>query len=512
MFRSMLRDLVDGPAKAVWVRVGLPPDDIENLWLSEAPDPSVNSSFKLGTAAQSSIGLSALAAAHFHFLRTGQEEEVHVDARHAILEFNSEKYYTIDGKLPGDKLFDELSDIYKTKDGYVRLHTNFSHHKQGLLDILQCEPTKAAISTALAEWSAEEFEAEVFRRHLCAAALRSFEVMDMTPQGIFQTNINPASITRIGDAPKRILTDQGDIQYALEGIRVLDLTRVLAGPICGRTLAAHGADVLLVTSPHLPSLPFLDVETSRGKRTTQLDLDVPADAEKLRELLRDADVFLQSYRPGGLAERGFGPEACAAMRPGIVHASLSAFSPGGPWMDVKSFDSLVQTLGGFNVQEAEAYADYIRETCGEEEAATLPPYRALPMQALDHAAGYLLAFGIAAALCKTVTEGGSWRVHVSLSATLLWIRRLGSLHPLSAFGEGRPLPPRGDVPLDPEIEGVSVTVEQDPGDFGSGEGVGGKGRTMSVIRHAARFASLGIREGKAPMRLDAHRAEWLPRP
>jgi hypothetical protein len=151
------------------------------------------------------------------------------------------------------------------------------------------------------------------------------------------------------------------------------------------------------------------------------------------------------------------------------------------------------------------------------------------MQALDHAAGYLLAFGIAAALCKTVTvrenlsplshhlvivlqEGGSWRVHVSLSATLLWIRRLGSLHPLSAFGEGRPLPPRGDVPLDPEIEGVSVTVEQDPGDFGGGEGVGGKGRTMSVIRHAARFASLGIREGKAPMRLDAHRAEWLPRP
>ena len=99
---------------------------------------------------------------------------------------------------------------------------------------------------------------------------------------------------------------------------------------------AHGADVLLVTSPHLPSLPLLDVETSRGKRTTQLDLDVPADAEKLRELLRGADVFFQAYRPGGLAARGFGPEDCAAMRPGIVHASLSAFSPGGPWKDVKS--------------------------------------------------------------------------------------------------------------------------------------------------------------------------------
>ena len=99
---------------------------------------------------------------------------------------------------------------------------------------------------------------------------------------------------------------------------------------------AHGADVLLVTSPNLPALPFLDTETSRGKRTTQLDLNVPADADKLRELLGTADVFLQSYRPGGLAARGFGPEECAAMRPGIVHASIAAFSPGGPWQDVKS--------------------------------------------------------------------------------------------------------------------------------------------------------------------------------
>lgn len=101
-------------------------------------------------------------------------------------------------------------------------------------------------------------------------------------------------------------------------------------------MTAHGADVLLVTSPHLPSLPFLDVDTSRGKRTTQLDLNEPADVETLRALVRDADVFLQSYRPRGLAARGFGPEECAAWRPGIVHASLTGFSPGGPWQDVKS--------------------------------------------------------------------------------------------------------------------------------------------------------------------------------
>lgn len=117
-------------------------------------------------------------------------------------------------------------------------------HKQGLLDILQCEPTKEAVAAALAGWSAEEFEAVVFQRHLCAAALRSFEAMDMTPHGIYQTNINPVFIAKIGDAPKRVLADPGDIRYALEGIRVLDLTRVLAGPVCGRTLAGTASVII----------------------------------------------------------------------------------------------------------------------------------------------------------------------------------------------------------------------------------------------------------------------------
>lgn len=184
---------------------------------------------------------------------------------------------------------------------------------------------------------------------------------------------------------------------------------------------AHGADVLWITSPNLPDLPDLDMDTSRGKRTTQLDLTQPEDRGTLHELVRDADVFLQGYRPGGLAEKGFGASDVVAARPGIVYASLNAYGWTGPWKDRRGvraykrsltvpvlmkgqFDSLVQNATGINVAEAEAYAQYE----GKPGPHPLPP-RPLPMQALDHAAGYLLAFGINAALCKTITVRSQMR-------------------------------------------------------------------------------------------------------
>ncbi|KAH9992886.1 CoA-transferase family III domain-containing protein [Russula vinacea] len=411
--------------------LGQAPDDIENLWLTEAPDPSVNSSFKLGTAAQTAIGLSALAAAHVYFVRT-----------------DSERYHTIDGKVSDHKMFDELSDIFKRKMTIpCSSICTAPSHKQGLLDILQCEPPKAAVASTQAVM-VRRSGCPALRRHLCAAALRSFEAMDRTPHGIYQTNINPVSITKIGEAPtRRALGGDGDpvgavaIQYALqvEGVRVLDLTRVFAGPVCGRTLA--------------------DTETPRA-------------------LVRDADVFLQAYRPHGLA----GPKDCAALRPGIVHASLTGFSP---WA-MEDFDSLVQTLGGFNVQEAEAYADYVARRPERKKRPSCPRTARCPCKRWI-TPRVLLAFGIAAALCKTVTEGGAWRVHVSLSATLLWIRRFGNLHPLAAFCEGRPLPPR----CDPE-----VVAQQE----------GGGQTSMSAIRHAASFTRGSGREWRRC------EPEWLPRP
>ncbi|KAI0683087.1 CoA-transferase family III [Earliella scabrosa] len=490
---------VKQPTQTLWQSLDLPVEALSRLELSEHPDPAVNSSFKLGTAAQTAIGLAGLAAAHFHQLRTGIEQTVSVDARHAAIEFHSEAYYAIEGEAKEPfPLFDNIAGVYRTKDdSYVRIHTNFPHHKQGILDILQCEPTREGIAEAISHWNAIDFETEAASRKMVATALRSFEQWDAHPQGRALANTPPVSVTRVGDAPKRQVRDTP--ARPLDGIRVLDLTRVLAGPVCGRTLAAHGADVLWVTSPQLPALPNLDVDTSRGKRTTQLDLTSLADHQKLADLVKEADVFLQAYRPGGLADKGFSVDEVTKMRPGIVYASLTAYGWDGPWKDRRGFDSLVQTATGFNHAEAQAFAAFNGTS---QETGLLP--KPLPMQALDHAAGYVLAFGIQAALCKTITEGGSWEVRVSLAAVGQWIRSLGRVDPMVAFGEGRPLPRRSMA--DPEVELFTTQISETETRHNQGT----ERRSIRAVKHSAVLSVTPVRAGEAPLCLDAHGPEWLP--
>ncbi|KAJ6584679.1 CoA-transferase family III domain-containing protein [Mycena capillaripes] len=482
-------------ARPLWLANGLPDQFLSRLNLTSNPNSAINSSFKLGNVAQTTIGLSGLSAAHFHLLRTGVDQEVTVDARHAVLEFRSEAWHTIDDSLPAG-IWDSIAGLYQTKDeSYVRIHTNFPHHRKGILSILNvpdsAETSGTSVQSALRTWNAMEFESEAAANGMCATALRSHAEWSQHPHAQELEGVPPVQIIRIGEAPKR--EKLGGFTRPLDGIRVLDLSRVLAGPVCGRTLAAHGADVLLVTSPRLPSLPIVDADTSRGKRTTQLDLTLPTDREKLKQLASTADVFLQAYRPGGLEAKGFGSRELASLHPGIVTANLTAWGWQGPWKDRRGFDSLVQTASGFNVSEGEAYAAF----AGDQGA--LQP-RPLPMQALDHAAGYLLAFGINAALCKTVTEGGSWEVRVSLAAVGRWIRSLGQLTPQEAFGPAaRPFPPRV-LPLHPEIAGLSLPWRSN--------GV----RKMTAVRHAAVLSRTPVREGEssqAPMSLDAYAAEWL---
>ncbi|KAI0031173.1 CoA-transferase family III domain-containing protein [Vararia minispora EC-137] len=511
---------------------GLPLESLSRLHLSSSADPSVKSSFRLGTAAQhvdeclcqTSIGLSALAAARFHELRTGIKQDVTVDPRHAVLAFSSEKYYLINGELPQVALFDDLAGMYKTRDGYVRLHTNFPHHKQGLLDILDCSSDRHSVAAALCSWDAIAFEEEAIRRGMCAVALRPFDASPLYTEGQAHRpgTVLPVRIEKIGEAQKRRIEERGRFRNALEGLRVLDMTRVLAGPVCGRTLAEHGADVLLITSPSLPALPVLDIETSRGKRTAQLDLSQDGDAETLRTLLSGADVFLQAYRPGSLTKRGFSPHDVAHLRPGIVCASLSAYPPDSTYAHVRGFDSLVQTLCGTNVAEAQAYKEFMDKSGGGTDG--LPPYRALPMQALDHAAGYFLAFGISAALCKTIeVRPRPSLLKLSLTYVVLvsrrygaqWLRGLGTLDPQIAFGRGKPLPTRS-WPPDAEVAALHVDVgcclhaDAERGRAAGGSTAGDQPpQTLTTIRHAALLDETPVRVRCAPMRLDAHAPRWL---
>ncbi len=373
-------------------------------------EPVLPSSFAVGTAAQATIAASALAAAELWRLRGGRRQDVGVDMRRAAIEFRSERYLRVDGKVP-DEYHDDIAGLYRCGDGrFARLHTNLPHHCSGLLKLLGVPHDKAAVQRALDGWKAEALETAAAEAGLVVTACRSFAEWDDHPQGRAVAKLPLLSIEQIGDAPPREL---GRADRPLADVKVLDLTRIIAGPVCGRTLAAHGADVLLVTASHLASMLPLVIDTGRGKLSASIDLREQSGRATLAALVRDADIFVQGYRPGAIAAHGFGPQDVARLRPGIVYASLCAYGHEGPWAPRRGFDSLVQTATGLNAAEAEAFGS--------------PEPKPLPAQELDHATGYLLAFAVLAALKRRIEEGCSWHVRVSLAQTGYWLRQLGRI-------------------------------------------------------------------------------------
>jgi crotonobetainyl-CoA:carnitine CoA-transferase CaiB-like acyl-CoA transferase len=407
-------------------------------------EPVLPTSFAVGTAAQAAIAAAALAAAQLWRLRTGRRQHVSVDMRDAAIEFRSERYLRVDGKYPADDI-DRLSGLYRCGDGrWARLHTSLPHHYRGMLALLRCADDRAAVERALAQWEGEALENAAADAGLVATACRSFAEWDRHPQSRAIAQLPLFSIEQIGEAPSEPLTKAA---RPLAGIRVLDLTRIIAGPVCGRTLAAHGADVLLVSASHLPSLRPLVIDTGRGKLSTFIDLREASGRETLAALVRDADIFVQGYRPGAVAALGFGPNEVAKIRPGIVYVSLSAYGHDGPWAARRGFDSLVQTASGFNAAEAEAFA-------------TSEP-RPLPAQALDHATGHLLAFAAMAALTRRAKAGGTWHVRASLAQTAYWLRRLGRIDGMAC--------------ADPKFDDVRDRLEETASGFGR----------LTAVRHAA---------------------------
>ena len=369
----------------LWHDGGLPAQALGHAVLTGS-DPVFPSSFAVGTAAQASIAAAALAACELGHLRGQSRQQVTVDMAHAALECTG--WFSLNGKVP--EPWDKFSGLYACADGWVRIHTNFADHRDGALRLMGLAPdtaTRADAEQAMQAWRVAEFEQAAADAGLVVAALRSFDAWDGHPQGLALAELPLMRFERIGDAPPKrsanALPPLGAGDRPLSGLRVLDLTRILAGPVCGRALAAYGADVMLVNAPHLPNIEAI-ADTSRGKLSAHVDLRTAGGKATLARLVSQSHVFVQGYRPGALASLGFGPHEVARQRPGIVYVSLSAYGHSGPWQARRGFDSLVQTAMGFNDAEATA-------------AGSASP-KPLPMPILDYATGHLMAFAASAAL------------------------------------------------------------------------------------------------------------------
>lgn len=360
-------------------------------------------------AAAAALAAGAAEAAGLWRMRTGQGQAVTVDSREAAASLVSFLFQRFDdpARAPSRAApATAANGFLPTGDGrWVYLHPSFDE-SAGHLKLLGCADTPEAVRAALSGWTAPDLEAATAEAGLCAAMVRTPQAWDATNQGRQLAAAPIIEVTRIGDGPPVPFPGMPDAP--LSGVKVLDLTRVLAGPACARALASHGAEVLHISGPDLPSFaPFVS-DTGHGKRCAFLDLKTAAGREQLLGLVDQADVFSQGYRSGSLERLGFGPEALAAIRPGLIHVSINCYGHEGAWATRPGWEQLAQTVSGMaHVQGA-----------GGEPAL-------LPAAVNDYTTGYLAAFGAMVALRRRATEGGSWRVRVSLTRTAMWVRGLG---------------------------------------------------------------------------------------
>lgn len=426
--------------EGLWQAAGADPADLGHLTI-EGTDPQYPSTFRVGTLAGASIGGAVLAATRLWHLRTGRWQEARVAMRHATAAFRSERYLRIDDAPPADP-WDGFSGYYRTGDDrWVQLHTNFPHHRERALRVLGLDPARttdrAVAERAMLERTGQAVEDALAEVGGCGYLARTPEEWRAHPQARAIAALRPLDIDATGgEAPPRSFARGGAMP--LSGIRVLDMSRVIAGPVAARTLASYGAQVIRLGAAHLPEMETVFIDTGFGKRSIHLDLRTSADRARFEALATTADVVIQAYRPGALDALGYGPDDLVRLRPGIVVVSLSAWSHLGPWAGRRGFDSLVQTASGIVLEGAAA--------SGSDRPVPLPA------QALDHATGYLAAMGTMLALGRQVEQGGSYRVSVALARTGKWLDSLGRVD-----GGGVAHPVEGDL---------TDLFDEMPSDFG----------------------------------------------
>jgi crotonobetainyl-CoA:carnitine CoA-transferase CaiB-like acyl-CoA transferase len=383
-------------------------------------DPVIAAKFPISEIAAAALALCGANADRL-WSRGGASQGVRVDVRAAAASLLSFMYLRVDGEpRVRTSATNPCVALYECRDGrWVHLHGAHPHLREGTLDVLGASFDANSIAAAVRRFDAQALEDALAERGMCGAMVRTADEWRDHPQAAAIRDLPAVEVLPLGRGP---VEPPASGTSPLAGVRVLDLTRVLAGPTCGRTLAQHGADVLHISAAHLPTEETFDIDTGHGKRSAQLNLDLESDRERLRTLVRECDVFVNGYRAGALARRGFGVSDLEEMRPGIIVASINCYGHEGPWVGRPGWEQLAQTVSGI----------------AAAEGAPGPP-RLVPAAACDYTTGYLAAAGVMQAIAQRATVGGGWHVRASLTQTAMWIERQSEVcDRSSASGVGDP--------------------------------------------------------------------------
>ena len=448
-----------GLLELIWEAAVGPPELVQHVRFT---GPRVLASrYPVADLASASIGAAGLALAEF---ATGGRQVPVVEVDRALAGAWFGRTFAPRGWEPAP-LWDAIAGDYLSSDGWIRLHTNDPVHRAAALRVLEVPGDREQVSAAVSSWAGEDLEAAVVAAGGCAAQLRSPEQWRNHPQGIAVAR--DGLISRAFTDLSPTATTPGPVDRPLEGLKVLDLTRVLAGPAATRFLAGFGAQVLRIDPPGRQE-PGLEIEMTLGKRCARLDLR--EHRAELLALLERADVLIHGYRPGALDGLGLDERARRDARPGLVEVMLDAYGWSGPWRDRRGFDSLVQMSSGI------ADPRQARQHAGAPAALPEPPPQPLPVQALDHATGYLAATAALRGLSERRRTG------------------LGSAHQLSLARTAMLLQDHAAVAGDEAVEAVDfgrATVEQTP--WGLIDRLPGPvtvgGAAMSFAVPAAQFGS-----------------------
>ncbi len=440
--------------------------------------------FHAEAAAAAALAAGATLAADLWKQRSGQDQTVSVSTREAgaaLIGFALQTFEDPSRAPParpddaaGGGRGTPAMGFFPTRDGrHVFLHPSFPPSAAKLHALMGSPADAAAVTAATLTWDALDLENAIAAAGVCGAMVRSPEEWDGSEQGRILAALPLVEVVRIADGPPMPLPSGGEA--ALSGLRVLDLTRVLAGPTCGRTLAQYGADVLYVASPKLPATEFFVSDVGHGKLSTWLDLTDAVDRARLDELIAGCDVFSQGYRLGSLQRLGLGPIDLARRRPGIIYTSINAYGHEGPWANRPGWEQLAQTVTGL----AHVHGGY---THGGAKGPQLQPGAVT-----DYTTGFLAAFGTLVALDRRARFGGSYMVRASLAQTGMWLRGLGLAAPESLDVVQPPSPE--------EIEGWRIDSE-------SGFG------PVRHLRAPVRMSATPARWRRPTMPLGAHEAAW----